>query len=56
VEVAVTFTGIGKETRYINELYNNTNLKISFKASDSNGNILASRNKNNKVKYNRILV
>ena len=45
--MAVTFTDIGKEKK----IY----LKISFKTSDSNGKILASRNKKNKVKYDRIL-
>jgi len=55
VEMAVTFSDIGKEAIYINELYKNSNLKITFKASDSNGKILASRNKNNKVKYDKIL-
>jgi hypothetical protein len=44
----VTFTDIGKETRYITELYVDTNLKISFKTSNTTGKILASRNTNNK--------
>ena len=51
----VTFYDIGKDRRYTTELFKNTNLKMSFKTSNSNGKIIASRNMNNLVTHDKIL-
>jgi hypothetical protein len=45
------FTDVGRQTKFVTELFENSNLKVSFKTDNSIGNLLAQNKNINQNKF-----